>query len=198
VSNNMKIPAAIFLAITAALSPAAESINSASTNGPTLSPMSGPPGTLLGVTRGPDKRSLVIHYEFSGRTNEQIVSLAKDIADFQSCSWLFGRGVALALSDADGDIYWATGYFALSKPLFPRKIRAPGGYQLLGIANTRGDTIVVSAIDHRQDEDTRRGWMYINSCPPAADVFVKPPLQTSGFDYVREFEVPRKKVDLNK
>src|SRR4051812_18766005 len=195
----MKVSAAIFWLITVAVSPAAESISSASTNGLNVSPSSGPAGTLLGVTRGTDTRSLVIHYEFSGRTNEQIVSLAKDIADFQSCSWLFGRGVALALSDADGDIYWATGYFArLSKPLFPRKIRAPRGYQLLGIANTRGDTIVVSAIDHHQDEDTPRGWMYKNSCPPAADVFVKPPFQTSKFDYVREFEVPRKKPEVRK
>jgi hypothetical protein len=194
----MKIAAAILWLFTTGL-PAAESTNLAPTNTLALNPLSGPRGTLIGVTRGTDKRTLVIHYEFLGRTNEQTVSLTKDIADFQSCSWIFGFGVALALSDTDGDIYWAAAYFArLNRPLFPHKIRVAGGdYKLLGIANTRGDTIVVSAIDHH-DEDAPRGWMYISGCPPAADVFFAPPIQTSGFDRVLEFEVPRKPVEEKK
>jgi len=40
---------------------------------------------------------------------------------------------------------------------------SPSGYNLLGIANTGGDTIVVAAIEHH-DESTPHGWMYINTC----------------------------------
>src|SRR5438093_6065809 len=200
----MKITIAILWLLTAALLPAAESISPTPTNAPEVDPFSGPPGRLLDVMRGTDKTSLVIYYEFAGRTNEQTVLLMKDIAAYHFCSWVSGRGVALALSDTEGDIYWAAGYFArLNKPLFPRKIRSPSGYNLLGIANTGGDTIVVAAIDHH-DESTPHGWMYINTCPPAWNVFARAPtnappsqIQMSGFDHLREFAIPKKQSVAN-
>jgi hypothetical protein len=169
------------------------------TNTAKVHPMDGPPGTILGVMRGHDKQILRIHYSLDGRTNEQVLKLSEDVADFHFCSWVRDRGIALAVSDSAGGIYWAAAYFAhLEKPVYPHKIRAPDGYKLMGIANTRGDTIVVTALDHR-DETTPRGWMYINSCPPAWNAFFRAPtngsgtkIQISGFDHLRHFEVPPK------
>jgi len=161
-------------------------------------------GTLLGVMRGADNHTLVIHYEIDGHTNQQPVILTNDIADYHFCPWLFGRGVALAVSDRAGDVYWAVYYFGrLGRPVYPRKIRSPSGYHLVGIANTRGDTIVITAIDHT-DSAAPRGWMYINECPPAADVFMRGPtneiakIQIAGFDHLLEFEVPTKKPAAHK
>jgi hypothetical protein len=170
-------------------------------------PLAGPPGSILGVSRAADKRSLTIQYELAGKTNEQRVILTNGIAEFHFCSWVIDRGIALALSDSAGEVYWATAYFArLAKPIYPRKIRSPHGYRLMGIASPGGDTIVITAMDVRGDEDVlARGWMYKNSCPPAWDVFIRAPtnapaaqIQMSGFDYLTEFEIPRRKAETKK
>ena len=172
------------------------------TNDPAASPYAGAPGTLLGVMRGADAHSLVIHYEWQGYTNTQVVQLSSEIAEYYACPWVFGRGVALAISDKKGEVYWAARFFAhLKKPVFPHRIPTPPNNRLIGIANTRGDTIVITGLDH-SDEVTPRGWMYINSCPPAFETFTTPStnagkIQISGFDYLRTFEVPSKRLGTN-
>src|SRR5437879_5245241 len=94
----------------AVLAAAAEPGSAASTNEFAREPMLGPRGSILGVMRGPDKGSLVIHYEFAGRTNQQTVRLTNDIAEFHFCSWVGGRGIALAIEDTSGGVHWAAGY----------------------------------------------------------------------------------------
>src|SRR4051794_22859580 len=87
---------------------AAEPANvAADTTAPSGDPLSGPPATILGVSRASVKRSLTIQYELSGRTNELKVVLTNGIAEFHFCSWVMGRGIALALSDPSGEVYWA-------------------------------------------------------------------------------------------
>ena len=86
-------------------------------------PLAGPRGTILGVSRASDKRSLTVQYELAGMTNEQKVILTNGIVDFYFCSWATDRGIALSLSDSAGEVYWATAYFAhLVRPLYPRRV----------------------------------------------------------------------------
>ena len=159
-------------------------------------PLDGPPATLLGVSRSADKSSLTVQYELSGQTNELQIILTNGIAEFHFCSWVKGRGIALALSDDDGAVYWAASYFAgRTGPIYPRRLASPYGYSLLGIVNNRGDSIIISAIARESERGRASGWMYFNGCPPASDIFSRIPtnqIQVSGFEHLVMFETTPK------
>ncbi len=90
-------------------------------------PLNGPAATLLGVYRSADKSSLMVQYDLSGRTNELQIVLTNGIAEFHFCSWVRGRGIALALSDEDGAVYWAASYAVAGRagPIYPRRLPSP-------------------------------------------------------------------------
>jgi len=150
-----------------------------------------PPATILAVSRASDKCSLMIRYELAGKTNEQRIILTNGIADFHFCSWVRDRGIALALSDPEGEVYWAAFYFAGRKgPVYPRRLRSPPGYSLLGIVNNRGDSIIISAVERSSERGEASGWMYFNGCPPAGDSFSRIPtnqIQVGGFEHLVMF-----------
>jgi hypothetical protein len=158
--------------------------------------LSGPPATIFGVARATDKRSLSVQYELSGRTNELKVVLTNGIADFHFCSWMMDRGLALAISDPQGEVYWAAFYFAgRAGPIYPRRLASPLGYSLLGIVNNRGDSIIISAVERQSERGRASGWMYFNGCPPATDVFSRIPtnqVQVGGFEHLVMFETTPK------
>ena len=93
-------------------------------------------------------------------------------------------------------MYWAAFYFAgRSTPVYPRRLSSPPGYSLLGIVNNRGDSIIISAVARESERGHASGWMYFNGCPPASDIFSRPPgnqLQVSGFENLVEFETTTK------
>jgi len=153
---------------------------------------SNPLATILGVSRDTDKRALTVQYELSGHTNQLQVILPNWIEEFHFCSWVKGRGIALALSDEDGEVYWAAFYFAgRTGPIYPRRLRCPPGHSLLGIVNNRGDSIIISAVARESERGHASGWMYFNGCPPASDIFSRIPtnqVQIGGFEHLVQFE----------
>lgn len=102
------------------------------------------------------------------------------------------RCIALAISDPEGEVYWAAFYFAGRKgPVYPRRLRSPPGYSLLGIVNNRGDSIAISAVERFSERGHASGWMYFNSSPPASDIFSRLPTiqnQVGGFEHLVMFE----------
>jgi hypothetical protein len=191
----MKIITAVVCSVIAIVVRGADPVP-AVTNASDVHPLSGPPATIFGVARATDKRSLSVQYELSGRTNELKVVLTNGIADFHFCSWMMDRGLALAISDPQGEVYWAAFYFAgRAGPIYPRRLASPPGYSLLGIANNRGDSIIISAVERQSEQGNASGWMYFNGCPPASDIFSRIPtnqVQVSGFEHLVMFETTPK------
>lgn len=191
----MKIFAVVFFFVIVIAGRAADPIPTG-TNAPYVHPALGPPATIIGVSRANDKRSLTVQYELSGRTNQLQVILTNGIAAFHFCSWTRDRGLALAISDPQGEVYWAAFYFADSTgPIYPRRLASPPGYSLLGIVNNRGNSIIISAVESHSERGRASGWMYFNGCPPASGIFSRVPtnqVQVSGFEHLVMFEAPPK------
>jgi hypothetical protein len=126
------------------------------------------PAVITGVSAAKDGRTLLIRYERSGQSYEQAVAFTNNITDFRYCPWLGGRGVAVVASTGADEFYYATIYLSGRDTRSPVRIPAPAGNsRLLGIANTGGDSIVISAVQHRRDNPERlTGWMFIDNCPP--------------------------------
>ena len=129
-----------------------------------------PPVTISGVSIAKDTRTLVIHYELAGRSHVQRVAFTNDITDFRYCCWLGDQGIAVVASTRGDEFYYATLFLTgRGAPVSPYRIPAPTSKSvLLGIANTGGDSIVVTAVQHRRDRSGNRlsGWMFIDNCPP--------------------------------
>jgi hypothetical protein len=144
----------------------------------TVTPSQAPPSIITGVSTAKDKRTLVVRYELSGRSHEQRVAFTNDITDFRYCRWLGEQGIAVVASMSTDEIYFTTLYLnGRAVPSSPVKIPAPSSKsRLLGIANTGGDSLVITAVQHRRDgsdskfygPDRLTGWMYIDNCPPIA------------------------------
>jgi len=135
----------------------------------TPAPSNAPPATITGVSAAKDGRTLVIRYELSGRSHRQRVAFTNDITDFRYCRWLGDRGIAVVASTRTDEFYYATLYLTgRDVPVSPVRIPAPASKsRLLGIANTGGDSIVITAVQHlRHDPDRLTGWMFIDNCPP--------------------------------
>jgi hypothetical protein len=135
----------------------------------TATPSNAPSATITGVSAAKDKRTLVIRYELSGHAHEQRVAFTNDITDFRYCRWLGERGIAVVASTRAGEFFYATLYLkGRDVAVSPAKIPAPTGLShLLGIANTSGDSIVITAVQHRRGAPDRlTGWMFIDHCPP--------------------------------
>ena len=135
----------------------------------TATPSNASPATITGVSNAKDQRTLVIRYELSGHSHEQRVAFTNDITDFRYCRWLGERGIAVVASTRAGEFFYATLYLkGRDVTVSPARIPAPTGKSdLLGIANTSGDSIVITAVQHRRGEPDRlTGWMFIDHCPP--------------------------------
>jgi hypothetical protein len=196
-SDNLKTLIIFVSLLSAVLLRAADPANVATDNtAPSADPYGVPPATILGVSRAIDKCSLTVQYELSGRTNQLQVVLTNGIAEFHFCSWVMGRGLALAISDPQGEVYWAAFYFAgRTGPIYPRRLVTPPGYSLLGVVNNRGDSIIISAVARQSERGRASGWMYFNGCPPASGVFSQIPtnkIQVSGFQHLVMFETTPK------
>lgn len=135
-----------------------------------------PPTKITGMVVSNDLRTISFRYERAGQERRQSVVFTKEIADFRYCRWLGDLGVAIAIETTSNEFYYVTRYFGESdaEPK-PEKVPAPAGnYSLLGVANTGGDSIVISAIAHRRDDpdptrygpDQLSGWMFVDNCPP--------------------------------
>lgn len=129
------------------------------------------PAVIMGVSAAKDGRTLLIRYERSGQAHEQAVSFTNNMTEFRYCPWLGERGVAVVASTGTNEFYYTTVYLTgRDIPVSLVKIPAPAGNsRLLGIANTIGDSIVITAVQHRRDNPERlTGWMFIDNCPPIA------------------------------
>jgi hypothetical protein len=132
-------------------------------------PSNAPPAAITGVSAAKDGRTLISRYELSGRSHRQRVAFTNEITDFRYCHWLGGRGIAVVASTSTDEFYYATLYLTgHDVSVSPVKIPAPASKsRLLGIANTGGDSIVITAVQHRRgDLDRLTGWMFIDNCPP--------------------------------
>jgi hypothetical protein len=138
------------------------------TSGVDGAPSNAPPAVITGISVAKDGRTLLIRYERSGQSHEQGVAFTSNITDFRYCPWLGGRGVAVVASTGADEFYYATIYLTGRDTRSPVRIPSPAGKSgLLGIANTGGDSIVISAVQHRRDSPERlTGWMFIDNCPP--------------------------------
>jgi hypothetical protein len=157
-----------------------------------------PAATILAVSRGTDKQSLLIQYELAGKTNEIKAIVTNGIGDFHFCRFL-RQGMALALKDEAGEFYFATFLFdAGPGPIYPRLLPTfdARNHELLGIANTVGDTIVVSAVNRSVvPEFQALGWMYVNACPPTYASFSQVPTNRAwfgGYPHLKEFRILKK------
>ncbi len=140
----------------------------------TPAPSNAPSAIITGVTTAKAKNMLVIRYEQSGRSHEQPVAFPSVVTDFCHCRWLGDRGIAVAVStrvDDGYEFYYCTVYLTgFSTAVTPLKIPAPPSKsQLLGIANTGGDSIVITAARHQRqgNADGLTGWPFIDNCPPS-------------------------------
>jgi hypothetical protein len=156
-------------------------------------------GSVLSVTKSPDKHALRICYEVAGHTNQQTLVLTNEIDDYCFCRFVGNSGVAFALSDTESNIYWSTSYFSrLDHPIYPFKIRAPVGYRLAGVTSTQGDEVMVTALNTcHEPEVMAKGWVYLRECPRTPDVIPGPPTNTAG-GVLKEFEVPYPKPEKAK
>lgn len=133
------------------------------------------PATITGVAPAKDGRTLVIRYELQARAHEVKVVFTNELADFRYCPWMGTQGIALAAATHPGDFYYLILYLnGQNVANSPVRIPAPAGrHRLLGIANTGGDSVVVTALNHSRDNpgtntygpDRLTGWMYIDNCP---------------------------------
>ena len=147
-------------------------LNSATTfGGEAPVPSNAPPATISGVSTAKDGRTLVIRYERSGRSHAQSVAFTNAITDFRYCRWLGERGIAIVASTSTDEFYYTTLYLTgRDVPVSLVKIPAPfSKSRLLGIANTGGDSIVITGVQHRRngnEPDRLTGWMFLDNCPP--------------------------------
>ena len=157
----------------------------------TPAPSNPSPATITGVSAAKDKRTLVIRYEISGHSHEQRVAFANDITDFRYCRWLGERGIAVVASTRAGEFFYATlSLKGRDVTVSPARIPAPTGQShLLGIANTGGDSIVITAVQHRRGEPDRlTGWMFIDNCPPTG----------AAVGLVVPFDIPGERADTKR
>src|SRR6185369_16876897 len=120
-------------------------------------------------------RTLVIRYELRGHDHQLELKFADNITDFRYCRWL-GDGIAVVVSTGTNEYYYAASRLDHEDGMLtPVKIPAPDSPgRLLGIANTGGDSIVITAVQHRRLASTTNstatdqltGWMFIDNCPP--------------------------------
>ena len=132
------------------------------------------PAAITGVSVMPDNRTLTVRYEVSGHAHEERVVLTNDITEFRYCRWMGDWGIAIAASTRSGDFFY-TAFYLTGQPVKARswKIPAPlGRSQLLGVANTGGDSLVITAVRHGRDgpgntygPDQFSGWMFVDNCP---------------------------------
>ena len=141
-------------------------------------PPNAPKTKLIEVTTADDNRTLLIRYDVSGKSHEHRIEFTNKITDFRYCRWVGEDGVAYAVSTrgADHSDYYYGAFFldnpnpSPPKPITGTPIPPPGDrFKLLGIANTGGDSIVISAVQHQRGAFGERvsGWMFIDNCPPA-------------------------------
>ena len=146
-------------------------LNSLATFGADTPVPSNAPPAITGVSIAKDGRTLVVRYESSGRSHQKNVAFGNAITDFRYCRWLGERGIAIVASTSMDEFYYTTLYLtSRDVPVSLVKIPASSSKsRLLGIANTGGDSIVISAVHHqRGDPERLTGWMFIDNCPPLA------------------------------
>lgn len=124
------------------------------------------------VTADTDGRTLVIRYEVSGRAEEWRWTLPGEVVEFRYCPWIRDSGIAVAAMTRGVETtefyYTAFRFEQAPKELKPARIPAlPGQNKLLGIVNTGGDSLVITAIQHHREALGERvaGWTYIDNCP---------------------------------
>jgi hypothetical protein len=153
------------------------------------------PSKITAVATAADKRTLVIRYEVAGTAAEERITFAREVADFRYCRWMGDYGIAVVVrtvgDEATGvsfsddgrnlrapsgetgaaetaEYYYSTLYLSgTPKDRKPTRIPAPQVVEpVLGIGNTGGDSIVITAVQHRRGPiETVSGWLYIDNCP---------------------------------
>ena len=129
------------------------------------------PANLNAVLIAADKHTLLVRYEVAGTAVEQRLIFARDIADFRYCHWMGDSGIAIVARTGEGEAaeYFFSAFYLSPHPANhkPLKIPAPKGHNpVLGIGNTGGDSVVITAVQHsRNPSDSISGWTYIDNCP---------------------------------
>ncbi len=147
-----------------------------------------PPATINGVSPTKDSRALVVKYDREGKSYELKVAFTNTITDFRYSRWMGDQGIAVVGATANGEFYWTTAHLLGVNTTTPSyKLPAPAGTnQLMGIANTMGDSVIITAINHHRPQPNRpdllTGWMFIDNCPI-------PGQPISGFGKVVTFDV---------
>ena len=130
-----------------------------------------PRAKITAVSGDSDKRTLVVRYEIAGTVSEERILFAQEIAEFRYCSWVGDCGIAVVARTGVGKTsgYFYSAFFLASgsKDHQPARIPAPeGDSPVLGIGNTHGDSVVITAVAHsRNAGDSVSGWVYIDNCP---------------------------------
>lgn len=145
---------------------------------------------IRSVTVSADKRAVVVAYSLGGRTLERRAELPKAeaarIGAVTHCPWMDRTGVAVAVTVGTGRdtrVRYATLRLgAADEPARPlAAVPAPAGEGVLaGIANTEGDSVVVTFLRHRRAGGVDRldGWMFVDNCPVGFGTVI--PFEASG------------------
>jgi len=152
-----------------------------------------PPSTITGVALSKDARQLVVKYDREGKSYELKIAFTNAITDFRYSRWMGDQGIAVVGATANGEFHWrVSSLYGTSTTVPAGKIPAPEGkYHLVGIANTGGDSVVITAINHKRlspdqkhyGPDGFTGWMFIDNCP----IEGRPDI---GIGKVVTFEIP--------
>lgn len=130
--------------------------------------------SLEKVTRSKDSKSLEVTFSFGGKVRTQQIKFPAKVADFHFAKWFGDQGIAVAAKADDDSFYYAAFRFSEHSNAFEASHVpvAASKHILLGIAGTGGDSLVITAVEHRRDgvgntygPDRLQGWMFIDNCP---------------------------------
>lgn len=129
------------------------------------------PTRIVGVAKEASGRALVVRYRKAEAQRTLRFEFPGVVADYRSCPMMgdFGVAVAAAVRGKNGlEFYYRSAPFWKDDVAEGVRIPAPAGkFQLMGILNTQGDSIVVTAIRHVRESNKQSitGWYYTNNCP---------------------------------
>jgi hypothetical protein len=131
------------------------------------------PSVLTSVVLSTDRKTVEVSFTTDEKPHSMTVQFEGAVEEFRYCPWLGAYGIAIVArvgSGEDASYYVANNYFSSHLALTEIKaarIQAPKGhFPGLGIGNTGGDSIVISALRHsRNPSEVVSGWLWTSNCP---------------------------------
>ncbi len=164
-------------------------------------PSSSPPPVLESVVLANGGKTLVVSFSTNGTHEKLSFDFPEAVRDFRYAPWLRGYGIAVVArtgNSTSASYYWnLSALNTTDSQTMSMKIDAPADVlPALGIGNSEGDTLVISAISHHRGEtESVKGWVYVNTCPypgmEGGTVTKVPPVEIKHPDNsAGEFRVP--------